>query len=145
MKALSDYVHSKGLKFGMYSCCGVRTCANYPGSFEHEFVDAQTFADWGVDFLKYDFCYKPERANGEVLYRRMSMFMLIRRSHRMPQRQEEFSPLPRNTARRAFLPPHFVLRRNIKALIRAKFKISQAGAPVPMKFIRFIRLNRLCR
>ncbi len=73
MKALSDYVHSKGLKFGMYSCCGVRTCANYPGSFEHEFVDAQTFADWGVDFLKYDFCYKPERANGEVLYRRMSM------------------------------------------------------------------------
>lgn len=44
MKAVADYVHSKGLKFGMYSCCGVRTCANYPSSFEREFVDAQTFA-----------------------------------------------------------------------------------------------------
>ena len=73
MKALSDYIHGKGIKFGMYSCCGVRTCANYPGSFGHEFVDAQTFADWGVDFLKYDFCYKPERENGELLYRKMSM------------------------------------------------------------------------
>ena len=55
MKAVADYVHSKGLKFGMYSCAGVRTCAGYPGSYDHEFVDAQTFADWGVDFLKYDF------------------------------------------------------------------------------------------
>lgn len=73
MKAVSDYVHSKGLKFGMYSCAGVRTCADYPGSFDHEFVDAQTFADWGVDFLKYDYCFKPESANGELLYRRMGM------------------------------------------------------------------------
>lgn len=73
MKSLSDYVHSKGLKFGMYSCAGVRTCANYPGSFGHEFIDAQTFAGWGVDFLKYDYCYKPERSDGEMLYRRMSM------------------------------------------------------------------------
>lgn len=73
MKDLGDYIHSKGLKFGMYSCCGVRTCAGYPGSFGHEFIDAQTFADWGVDFLKYDYCYKPERANGELLYRRMGM------------------------------------------------------------------------
>ena len=40
MKAVSDYVHSKGLKFGMYSCTGVRTCADYPGSFDHEFLDA---------------------------------------------------------------------------------------------------------
>jgi alpha-galactosidase len=73
MKSLSDYVHSKGLKFGMYSCSGSRTCAGYPGSYEHEFIDAHTFADWGVDFLKYDYCYKPERANGELLYRRMGM------------------------------------------------------------------------
>lgn len=73
MKAVADYVHSKGLKFGMYSCAGTRTCANYPGSYGHEFVDAQTFADWGVDFLKYDYCYKPAESNGEILYRRMAM------------------------------------------------------------------------
>ena len=41
IKALSDYVHDKGFKFGMYSCCGTRTCANYPGSFEHEYEDAR--------------------------------------------------------------------------------------------------------
>jgi len=73
MKALSDYVHSKGLKFGIYSCAGYRTCADYPGSFDHEFEDAQTFADWGVDFLKYDYCNKPKLANGPILYNRMSM------------------------------------------------------------------------
>ena len=73
MKALADYVHSKGLKFGIYSCVGFLTCAEYPGSFDHEFEDAQTFADWGVDFLKYDFCYKPSRVNGPLLYQRMSM------------------------------------------------------------------------
>ena len=73
MKAVSDYVHAKGLKFGMYSCAGVMTCAGYPGSFGHEFADAQTFAEWGVDFLKYDYCYKPERADDQLLYRRMGM------------------------------------------------------------------------
>ena len=73
MKAVSDYVHSKGLKFGMYSCAGTRTCADYPGSFDHEYLDAQTFADYGADFLKYDFCYKPQNANGPQLYRRMAM------------------------------------------------------------------------
>ena len=45
MKAVSDYVHSKGLKFGMYSCAGTRTCADYPGSFDHEFLDARTFTE----------------------------------------------------------------------------------------------------
>ena len=45
MKAVADYVHSKGLKFGMYSCAGNLTCAGYPGSYEHEFIDAETFAD----------------------------------------------------------------------------------------------------
>ena len=46
MKAVADYVHSKGLKFGMYSCAGNMTCAGYHGSYEHEFVDAETFASW---------------------------------------------------------------------------------------------------
>lgn len=73
MKALADYIHSLGFKFGMYSCVGTKTCAGYPGSFGHEFQDAQTFADWGVDFLKYDYCYKPDAIDGRLLYNRMSM------------------------------------------------------------------------
>ena len=71
--ALADYVHAKGFKFGMYSCCGTRTCANYPGSFEHEFEDAKQFAQWGVDYLKYDNCFKPQNQDGRTLYRRMGM------------------------------------------------------------------------
>ena len=73
MKAAADYVHSKGLKFGIYSCCGVRTCAGYPGSFEHEFPDAAQFAEWGVDYLKYDNCYRPNTQSTPMLYQRMSM------------------------------------------------------------------------
>ncbi len=73
MKALSDYVHSKGLKFGMYSCAGLRTCADYPSSYGHEFVDAKTFAEWGVDFLKYDFCYFPQSGNCKQAYQTMSL------------------------------------------------------------------------
>jgi alpha-galactosidase len=56
MKALADYVHAKGLKLGIYSSPGPRTCANYEGSFGHEEQDARTFAEWGVDYLKYDWC-----------------------------------------------------------------------------------------
>ena len=61
IKALADYVHSKGLKFGIYSDAGTKTCAGYPGSRGYEFIDAQTFADWGVDYLKYDWCYHGEQ------------------------------------------------------------------------------------
>lgn len=57
IKELADYVHSKGLKFGLYSCVGDKTCAGYPGSRGHEFQDALKFAEWGVDYLKYDWCY----------------------------------------------------------------------------------------
>ena len=73
MRYVSDYVHSRGLKFGMYSCNGVRTCADYPGSFDHEFLDARTFAEYGVDYLKYDNCYRPGSADQRTLYRRMGM------------------------------------------------------------------------
>ncbi|GAA5201242.1 NPCBM/NEW2 domain-containing protein [Rugosimonospora acidiphila] len=52
----ADYVHSLGLKLGIYEDAGTATCAGYPGSLGHETVDAQTFADWGVDYLKYDNC-----------------------------------------------------------------------------------------
>src|SRR5450830_514958 len=54
--AVADYVHSLGLKFGIYSSAGTTTCAGYPGSLGHELVDAQSWADWGVDYLKYDNC-----------------------------------------------------------------------------------------
>ena len=73
IKPVADYVQSKGLKFGIYSCAGTHTCAGFPGSFEHEFVDAETFAEWGVDYLKYDYCYKPVYVAGENLYKRMGM------------------------------------------------------------------------
>ena len=73
MKYVADYVHSKGLKFGMYSCAGTLTCARYPGSFDHEFVDAKCFAEWGVDYLKYDFCFHPHSTFGHFLYKRMSL------------------------------------------------------------------------
>jgi len=56
MKALADYVHSLGLKFGLYSCAGTKTCAGRPGSRGHEFQDALQYAAWGVDYLKYDWC-----------------------------------------------------------------------------------------
>jgi alpha-galactosidase len=56
MKALADYVHSKGLKLGIYSGPGPRTCAGYPASYGHEEQDAKSFAAWGIDYLKYDWC-----------------------------------------------------------------------------------------
>jgi alpha-galactosidase len=59
MKALADYVHSKGLKLGIYSGPGPKTCAGYEGSLGHEEQDAQTYAQWGIDYLKYDWCQQP--------------------------------------------------------------------------------------
>src|SRR5271156_3680521 len=56
MKALADYIHSKGLKFGIYSSPGAKTCAKYEGSLGHEAQDARTYAAWGIDYLKYDLC-----------------------------------------------------------------------------------------
>jgi len=56
IKYLADYIHSKGLKFGIYSCAGTKTCAGRPGGRGHEYQDARTYARWGVDYLKYDWC-----------------------------------------------------------------------------------------
>jgi len=56
MKALGDYLHERGFKFGIYSCAGTQTCGGYPGSWGHEYQDARSFASWGVDYLKYDWC-----------------------------------------------------------------------------------------
>lgn len=57
IKALADYVHSRGLKFGLYSDAGAKTCGGFPGSLGHEYQDARTYAAWGVDYLKYDWCH----------------------------------------------------------------------------------------
>ena len=71
LEPVIDYVHSRGLKFGLYSCCGALTCARFPGSLEHEFADAAQFAAWGVDYLKYDNCLRPVSIPSSILYRRM--------------------------------------------------------------------------
>ena len=72
MKALSDYIHSKGLKLGIYSGPGPLTCAGYIASYNHEDQDAKTWAAWGIDYLKYDWCsasqvYRPEELKSAYL------------------------------------------------------------------------------
>ncbi|MGC9997822.1 MAG: glycoside hydrolase family 27 protein [Terriglobia bacterium] len=79
MKALADYVHSKGLKIGIYSGPGPKTCAGYEGSYGHEEQDAKTFAEWGFDYLKYDWCsagriYKDD--NMQAVYQKMGDALL---------------------------------------------------------------------
>ncbi|MGH9415786.1 MAG: glycoside hydrolase family 27 protein, partial [Terriglobales bacterium] len=76
MKALADYVHSKGLKLGIYSSPGPKTCAGYTGSYLHEAQDARTYAAWGIDYLKYDWCsasevYTPDQM--QAVYEKMAL------------------------------------------------------------------------
>jgi alpha-galactosidase len=56
IKYLADYIHSRGLKFGIYTCCGTKTCGGRPASYGYETIDAKTYAEWGVDFVKEDWC-----------------------------------------------------------------------------------------
>jgi alpha-galactosidase len=81
MKALSDYVHGKGLKLGIYSSPGPKTCAGYEGSYQHEAQDAKTFAGWGIDYLKYDWCsasqvYDNTQATMAAAYSKMGLGLL---------------------------------------------------------------------
>jgi alpha-galactosidase len=71
MKAFADYVHSKGLKFGIYNCAGTKTCAGYPGTHGYEYQDARLYASWGVDYLKFDWCYA-DGINAKDAYATMS-------------------------------------------------------------------------
>jgi alpha-galactosidase len=71
MKAFADYIHTKGLKFGIYNCAGSKTCAGYPGTRGHEYEDARLYASWGVDFLKYDWC-NTDSLNAPEAYKTMS-------------------------------------------------------------------------
>jgi alpha-galactosidase len=72
IEGTADYVHSKGLKLGIYEDAGTATCAGYPGSLGHEQIDAQTFADWGVDYLKYDNCNNAGSTTKEQYIQRYS-------------------------------------------------------------------------
>ncbi len=79
MKALADYVHAKGLRIGIYSGPGPKTCAGYEGSYGHEEQDAKTYAAWGIDYLKYDWCsagriYKDE--DMQAVYQKMGDALL---------------------------------------------------------------------
>lgn len=71
MKALADYIHDRGFKFGIYSCAGSLTCQSRPGSRGYQFQDARTYAEWGVDYLKYDWCYN-DGQKAEAAYKTMS-------------------------------------------------------------------------
>ena len=75
MKSLVNYIHSKGLKAGIYSSPGPKTCAGYEGSFGHEEQDAQQYADWGFDYLKYDWC------SAEKVYQRSQMIDVYKKMH----------------------------------------------------------------
>ena len=71
MKALSDYIHGKGLKFGLYNCAGTKTCAGYPGTHGFEFQDARYYASQGIDYLKFDWC-SSDGLNAKEAYTNMS-------------------------------------------------------------------------
>jgi alpha-galactosidase len=75
MKALVDYVHAKGLKIGIYSSPGPKTCAGYEGSYGHEEQDAQQYTGWGFDYLKYDWC------SAEKIYQRSQMQEVYNKMH----------------------------------------------------------------
>ena len=73
IKALADYVHSKGLKLGIYSDAAQLTCAGYTASLGFEEQDAKTFASWGIDYLKYDYCHAPADSNtAKIRYKKMA-------------------------------------------------------------------------
>ena len=71
MKALADYVHAKGLKFGLYNCAGTKTCAGYPGTLGHDEQDARMYASLGIDYLKFDWC-SSDGLNAKDAYTKMS-------------------------------------------------------------------------
>lgn len=78
MKELADYVHSKGLKLGIYSSPGPKTCGQYLGSYQYEQKDANTWAEWGIDYLKYDWCSYREIAEDNSLEELQKPYLLMR-------------------------------------------------------------------
>ena len=119
---LADDIHAMGLKLGIYSSAGDATCENYPGSIGHEFIDAETFASWGVDYLKYDNCWPPGQ-----LDRQIRLLPPRLRLRRLPQRHlqkdrpnrasrlrlvhvQNRPPLPQHARRPASTKPHHPLQ-----------------------------------
>ena len=79
MKALADYVHARGLKLGIYSSPGSKTCARFEGSYQHEGQDAATYAKWGIDYLKYDWCsYRDVVGNSPTLEQMKQPYAVMR-------------------------------------------------------------------
>jgi alpha-galactosidase len=78
MKALGDYIHATGLKYGIYSSPGPLTCARHLGSWQHEAQDIRTYSSWGVDFLKYDWCSYGDIATGEGVERAKKPYRVMR-------------------------------------------------------------------
>lgn len=76
IKAVADYVHAKGLKFGLYNCAGTKTCAGYPGTRGYEYQDARFYASVGIDYLKYDWCYT-DGINAKEAYNTMSKALTL--------------------------------------------------------------------
>jgi alpha-galactosidase len=81
MKALTDYVHSKGLKIGIYSGPGPKTCGGYTGSYQHEEQDAKTYAAWGFDYLKYDLCSYHEIMQKEAPGDQAKQYQMMRAAY----------------------------------------------------------------
>jgi alpha-galactosidase len=91
MKALADYVHGLGLRIGLYSSPGPLTCGGCVGSWQHEELDAQTYAEWGFDYLKYDWCSYAQLSGGDSLKEFMRPYLLMGRALRAQRRDIVFS------------------------------------------------------
>jgi len=91
MKGLVDYIHAKGFKAGIYSSPGPKTCGGCAGSYMHEVQDARSYADWGFDYLKHDWCSYGEVADGEGLERAMKPYRIMGEALRAQNRDIVFS------------------------------------------------------
>jgi len=76
MRALADYIHAKGLKFGLYNCAGTQTCAGYPGTRGYEYQDARLYASFDIDYLKFDWC-NTDGINAKEAYKTMSKALKV--------------------------------------------------------------------
>lgn len=128
MPALGSYIHSLGLRFGIYSSPGEMTCGGYPGSLGYEELDAKTYASWGVDYLKYDWCfYKTVAAN---LAAERQGKLLPAHAARLKQLADEYNPL--NASRLRPRPPEIARRmkeiEEEQKLILSEIPVAQRDA-----------------
>jgi hypothetical protein len=92
MKALGNWIHSRGLKFGIYSSPGPKTCGGYLGTYQHELQDAKTYSNWGIDYLKYDWCSYSQIAGDDTsLAAYMKPYQVMRAALRSQKRDIIYS------------------------------------------------------